>query len=178
MKLGLAWSSLGFVLLLWLKKQTKNKSYSPSRSTGRSGFRRGGQRFEQQGVVTHRASAGSSRKRVTAKTSRHSAHGTDTGEVTPSWILTVHGWFFLRRKCQQWQRRNGNEAERPVYEIRSWCKVNYYTRSQYLTGPAPGPSVQHPDSILSGTEGRASVKHISFVALHKICIHCLKWPAK
>lgn len=40
--------------------------------------------------------------------------------------------------------------------IGTWRKVNYYTCSQYLTGPAPCPSVQHPDSTLTDREGRAT----------------------
>ena len=45
--------------------------------------------------------------------------------------------------------------------------VNYYTCSQYLTGPAPCPSVQHPDSTPTDAEGRAGDKHISFVPCAK-----------
>lgn len=44
-------------------------------------------------------------------------------------------------------------------EIRSGSQVNYYTPSQYLTGLTSCPSIQHPDSTETHTQGRATVKH-------------------
>lgn len=56
--------------------------------------------------------------------------------------------------------------------------VNYYTCSQYLTGPAPCPSVQHPDSTPTHTEGRARRQAHLFCPLCWICIQCLTWPGR
>lgn len=56
--------------------------------------------------------------------------------------------------------------------------VNYYTCSQYLTGPAPCPSVQHPDSTPTHTEGRARRQAHLFCPLCWICIQRLTWPGR
>lgn len=57
----------------------------------------------------------------------------------------------------QWQR--GRAAS--LRDREGW-RVNYYTCSQYLTGPTPCPSALHPDS----TEGRAKNMAIVSPALN------------
>lgn len=63
-----------------------------------------------------------------------------------------------RRTRFQWDARQWQWGRAASLRDQEGWRVNYYTCSQYLTGPMPCPSALHPDS----TEGRA--KNIAIVS--------------